>query len=341
MANERAAHVAAYVRSILERDGISPEDLPVQSAPSIKPSASGKGPVARPALAPSDVDLVRKIQNDQSLSPQEVVRVEAIVIPNGLRPAFDIAHDSYEQLPATWDRLNDRRADLIPVIRSIGRVDLTGHPTKVFAGTACVVSPDLLLTNRHVAELFIDGVGDAPSLHFKPGITASIDLKQEISTSDSIPLTITAPALVLDSWDASLLRVTGLPPGIAPLPLASVALPGLDNRLAAVVGFPAIDEHSDLVQQITIFRGVFFKKRLMPGRLTGFKPTDSFGRSVNALAHDCTTLGGNSGSALIDVESGQVVGLHFAGTPLVSNFAVPTWELARDPRISQAGVHFV
>jgi endonuclease G, mitochondrial len=339
MADERAARVATYVRGILERDGISAEDLPSQSGPSINPSTSGQAP--RLALKPSDIDLVRKIQNGQSLSPQEVVRVEAIVIPNGLRPAFDISHDSYEQLPVTWTRLNDRRPDLIPLIRGIGRLDIAGHPTKVFAGTACVVAPDLLLTNRHVAELFIDGVGDGPSLQFKAGMSASIDLKQEVSTADSIPLTVTMPALVLDSWDAAILRVGGLPPGIAPLQLASAALPAIDNRLAVVVGFPAIDEHSDLVQQITIFRGVFFKKRLMPGRLTGFRRTDSFGGAVNALAHDCTTLGGNSGSALIDVESGQVVGLHFAGTPLVSNFAVPTWELAADPRLSYVGVRFV
>jgi endonuclease G len=83
---------------------------------------------------------------------------------------------------------------------------------------------------------------------------------------------------------------------------------------------------------------VFFKKRLMPGRLTGMKATDSFGRSVKALAHDCTTLGGNSGSAVIDVEGGRVVGVHFSGEPLVANFAVPTWELASDGRLAGAGV---
>ena len=42
------------------------------------------------------------------------------------------------------------------------------------------------------------------------------------------------------------------------------------------------------------------------------------------MTHDSSTLGGNSGSALIDVATGRVVGLHFAGRYLEANYAVPT-----------------
>jgi endonuclease G len=338
--SDHAERVAAYVRAIMQRDGVSADDLPTAAGPVVTTS-SAPGPGARPALMPPDLDALRKVEQRQPLTPREAARIEAIVLPNGLRPAFDIFQDSYEEVPDTWKRLNERRADIIPLIRGIGRVDLSGHPSKVFAGTAFVVGPDLLLTNRHVAEFFVDGLGDAPALHFKPGVSASIDLKQEVSTLDSIRLTVVAPALVLDAWDAALLRLASLPAGISTLKLAGSAPSGLDGRLAAVIGYPAIDEASDLIQQIQIFRGVFFKKRLMPGRLTGFRQTTSFGKTVNALAHDCTTLGGNSGSSLIDVESALVVGLHFAGEHLVSNYAVPSWELAADSRLAAAGVEFV
>ena len=48
------------------------------------------------------------------------------------------------------------------------------------------------------------------------------------------------------------------------------------------------------------------------------------------MTHDASTLGGNSGSAIIDVDSGEVVALHFAGEYLKANYAVPMYELARD-----------
>jgi phosphatidylserine/phosphatidylglycerophosphate/cardiolipin synthase-like enzyme len=43
--------------------------------------------------------------------------------------------------------------------------------------------------------------------------------------------------------------------------------------------------------------------------------------------HDCTTLGGNSGSVLVDMLTGKVVGLHFAGIYKEANLAVPASEL--------------
>jgi endonuclease G len=110
--------------------------------------------------------------------------------------------------------------------------------------------------------------------------------------------------------------------------------------MAALIGYPAFDPSENLIQQIQIFRSIFDKKRLQPGRLKGIKAAQSFGRSVQALAHDCTTMGGNSGSAVIDVDSGKVVGIHFAGQPLIANYAVPTWALASDQRVRNSGVEF-
>src|SRR5262249_26526971 len=81
-------------------------------------------------------------------------------------------------------------------------------------------------------------------------------------------------------------------------------------------------------------------KRFQPGRLMRYETVDSFHHPVEALLHDASTLGGNSGSAVVDVLTQQVVALHFAGTYLAANFSVPTWEFARDPRVVDAGVQF-
>src|SRR5262249_50280068 len=39
--------------------------------------------------------------------------------------------------------------------------------------------------------------------------------------------------------------------------------------------------------------------------------------------HDCTTLGGNSGSVALDMKKGRAVALPFAGLYMIENYAVP------------------
>src|SRR5262249_25476768 len=92
--------------------------------------------------------------------------------------------------------------------------------------------------------------------------------------------------------------------------------------------------------QNRIFGGVYQVKRLQPGLTRGARTVSSFGNSVNALAHDSSTLGGNSGSAVLDAATGHVLGLHFGGAYLEANYAVPSYELSRDARVVDAGVRF-
>ncbi len=106
----------------------------------------------------------------------------------------------------------------------------------------------------------------------------------------------------------------------------------------AVVGFPAFDYRNAPEVQDRVFNRTYNIKRLLPGKTIGRRDFSSFGKTVSALAHDASTLGGASGSAVIDPASGSLVGLHFAG---VTNYAVPAWELACDSRIVDAGVRFL
>ena len=63
-----------------------------------------------------------------------------------------------------------------------------------------------------------------------------------------------------------------------------------------------------------IFGRIYNKKRLAPGGVTRVEPT--------RILHNCTTLGGNSGSTVMDLDSGQALGLHFSGSFLATNYAV-------------------
>jgi hypothetical protein len=88
------------------------------------------------------------------------------------------------------------------------------------------------------------------------------------------------------------------------------------DDFVVTVGYPARDSRvpdQELVKRI--FGDVYEKKRLAPGQITDV--------GVDELQHDCSTLGGNSGSPVINLTSGEAVGLHFSGLFLESNFAVP------------------
>jgi hypothetical protein len=67
----------------------------------------------------------------------------------------------------------------------------------------------------------------------------------------------------------------------------------------------------------------------------------SFDIPVQAFTHEASTLGGASGSAVVDLDTGHVIALHFGGAYLRANYAVPAWELSRDARVVDAGVNFV
>ena len=88
----------------------------------------------------------------------------------------------------------------------------------------------------------------------------------------------------------------------------------------AVVGYPALDPRNDRQVQDAIFGGVYGVKRFQPGEVMAAKAA--------FINHDCSTLGGNSGSVVVEFESGRAVGLHFMGEYERENFAVKASALA-------------
>ena len=329
------AQVEQYLRRMSETDGITEDHLC-----SMRQRRGTEGPDPG-KLTNESVDSWSRFRKGETLTLDDKSRLEAIVIPNGLRPSFDIQNGGFPDLPIPWESRNAHRPFLNSCIRGIGRLNVPGHATLQYAGTAFVVGERLLLTNRHVAEAFCQTGGS--NLVFTPGIAPSVDMKQEVGSPSTEITQVTKPVLILPDWDAALFQIDAMPNGAAPLKLASVPPTNASGRLATIIGYPALDTRGsteEILQQIQIFRAIFDKKRLQPGRLLGYRQAVSFGASVNALAHDCSTLGGNSGSTVIDVEGETIVGLHFGGDYLVANYAVPSWELAGHQRLRDEGVLF-
>ena len=168
--------------------------------------------------------------------------------------------------------------------------------------------PDLLMTNRHVAKYFLVGPPDWP---FDPAITARIDFNEEFLAGEPREFAIREVVGVSPDLDIALFRVDAdgaaagtLPP---PLPLADKVGVAEGGDVYAI-GFPLNDPDPGTNARALhrIFSDLYGVKRVQPGQVTGFDPVRS------EILHDCSTLHGNSGSCLIELGSGRVIGVHMA-----------------------------
>lgn len=250
--------------------------------------------------------------------------LEAIILRRG-RPSFLIRENDFTipKADRVWaQRLSEGRPHLRSVIPSVGRVEVEGHADFQWLGTAWLVEPDVIVTNRHVAREF--GRASGRAFVFLPGVQggamrASIDFKEEFGSGDSESVAV-----------QSILHIAGDGPGQpdmavlklatrvdrAPIPLADSSRPSGDY--VAVIGYPARDDRrNDPEAAREIFKDIYEKKRLAPGQLQPQATAD-----LVTMRHDCSTLGGNSGSVVVDAANGRALGLHFGGRFEVANHAV-------------------
>lgn len=221
----------------------------------------------------------------------------------------------------TWAaRIAVARTILDAVIPAIGRVELKNNADFNWVGTGWLVADDIIVTNRHVARQF--GRGTPAGFVFRVGVnggpqSAQVDFLEEFDRRASLEFAIESILWIATSIepDVAYLRVrrSTARRGLAkPIPLAEAVSP---DDFVVTIGYPARDPRvpdQRLVQRI--FGDVYEKKRLAPGQVTDVGPEE--------LQHDCSTLGGNSGSPVINLKTGEAVGLHFSGLFLESNFAV-------------------
>ncbi len=297
------------------------------------------------------VKATEKVLNDQEVTFEEQEVLEAIILP-GKRPVLDISNGTFSTPPPDWEFLNDHATLIHSVLPSIGRIDVPEMVNIPYGGTGFFIGADLLVTNRHVARLFVQGVGAGPKyLTFLSDRSALFDSQYEVGDPDPNPgsdrYEVVEPLLVHPHWDAAILRVRPL--GNAQLPpalkLSRQPPPNFGGgamQHVIVVGYPMLDPRNDVSEQMEIFHKIFGRKRLMPGYMLGYRDVvTKWDARLHAATHDASTLGGNSGSAVIDLTTGIVLALHFGGTYLDTNYGCPTWELAQDQRVSDLNPNFV
>ncbi len=333
---EHARKVESYLKSLFEKEpGL--ESLSGAERPGLAESAESLGASNDELESLDRAD--GKLKRGEALEFGDTFALEAIILPDQ-RPVVDVIHDNFhEPTQQRWSFLGKQptKKRIVDALPAIGRVDLVGAPSVPYIGTGFMISRNLMLTNRHVADDFTAGLGT--ELRFITGLGSEVDFERWILPSDGFVLQVEKTVLIHPWWDAAILEVSGFPADRKPLSLIAERPSGIVERQVAAVGYPAFDSRNRTDVQNRVFRGVYDVKRLQPGTVTGVSAEiNSFGKPVQALPHDCSTMGGNSGSALLDLETGHVIALHFGGVYLDSNYAVPAWELVSDPRIADLGV---
>lgn len=267
-------------------------------------------------LVGRDADLARaaleKLRSATMPEPDEAEALERIIC--GRRPALKVEAGRLESWRAGRSVLGDDwqpfRKVVVRAAASVGRIENRNTPI----GTGFVVGDHIIATNRHVVDQLFprpDGTLDATGIRF--GLTSA--------TGDVQPTRLTEVVRRMPAplADLALLRAdeeSPCPPALGVgtdavhrgAPVAVIGYPFADARVPAFAAANFLDNLSILT--------------VCPGKVS------KASASGDSLEHDCQTLGGNSGSPLLSVTSGKVVGVHYEGRFLQANSAVTSRALA-------------
>jgi endonuclease G len=163
------------------------------------------------------------LRRGEQVDDEQRYMLEAVVLPYR-RPVVDVVLDRMktEQLTQTWRHLAEDglRLRLEQCLLSVGRVDVPSLPSLPYAGTSFVVGPDLVMTNRHVAQIFAQGVGTR-DLRFQPDQGAAVDFYHEIGRPEKESLEVERVVMIHPYWDMAMLKVRGISERRKPLALSS------------------------------------------------------------------------------------------------------------------------
>lgn len=225
--------------------------------------------------------------------------------------------------------LEAARPQIERAIAGVGRVELHRDGRVQSLGSAWLVRDDLVVTNWHVAAEFRETVR-------RGEVDVRIDFLAEQDVEESRERRVVDVQLVdrcpADGGpDLAFMRLA--PAAASDPPAAVISLapgPVKVEQPVCAIGYPTRRlAHYEPAVIERAFAGLFDVKRLAPGKIVRC--------GAARVDHDCSTLSGNSGCVLLDVATGEAVGLHYGGRWGVTNYAVPAaivgdW-LVRVPRV--------
>jgi len=252
-------------------------------------------------------------------------RMEAIILLDE-RPALLVRKNRIEMpRSGAWADTLAAYAPLLEArLPSVGRIEVDDGTGYHHFGTGWVIADGVIATNSHVARVFAGktaGGGVFLANWSGEPYRARIDFLQEYEEPGAFEVNVREVVFMQDADptlpDIALLRLAAH--GNLPAPIPLLETPSDPGALLAVVGYPAFDPRYGLdaaEAARAVFGTVYEVKRLSPGRVIAEEAAPW------AFTHDATTLGGNSGSVVLDIETGYASGMHFQGDFLHANHAV-------------------
>jgi V8-like Glu-specific endopeptidase len=275
-------------------------------------------------------EALRALRNDDEErlgeEPLLLAGLETIVRTDGSRPSFMVRNgdaDVSTSPVGSWGPTLQASAEALrDAIACVGRVDAEGE----HVGTGFLVQENVILTNRHVLQGIADHHQDG-DWTFRPG--ATIDFGHEYRAVESVnpralrrlvftsgqPIALSGP---VEHAKLDLALIELAPASAANRPRQVLALDiatdwAQPKATVFTIGYPAepgpFQFPPSLLEQL--FQGTYSHKRLAPGLVIGAQAP-----SVHTwtMAHDATTLGGNSGSVvLVAGREHLAAGLHYGG----------------------------
>lgn len=288
----------------------------------------------------SGVEALRRLRidrEDAQLSDLHVEGLEAIVETDGSRPALLLSEsdeiDLEDKILSDWkDSAQEYKNQIKRVSSAVGRVDLNGK----HRGTGFVVRDGLILTNRHVLQELATQ-DDQGTWHFSGQPTIVFDAEPDSNRTREFKLKqqvvhagnqkIGSGALDFNKMDFAVLECEVPDNADFPesLPLENDADKVVRNRPIYALGYPGQPRRGQYKFSVLmkLFGNKFSVKRFAPGEINQELGGVTGDDKTTVFSHDATTLGGNSGSCIVDFgdDGLLVVGLHFAGMAKTENYA--------------------
>jgi len=262
------------------------------------------------------------------LTDSELDGLEVIVQVLG-RPALRYKNGQIQ--PPTTDAAQNERWHVFVVVArdkintasaSVARVNLQlSDGTLLHLGTGWRLGADLLVTNRHVVQNVVSDAALLPaSWTLDPGRVCVADFA--MTNESSQPQTFAVESLDFcanePDVDLAVLRLRsgsrGLPPPLS-VEFCSDAIGEIPGKEAQPTKFEGAEvyaighplQRKPTAESLQVFGDADGLKRCCPGRTTAISDRHPL------FHHDCSTLRGNSGSAMLTVTTHRVVGIHLGG----------------------------
>jgi S1-C subfamily serine protease len=268
------------------------------------------GPSNMPPIEQSKLaeEAMTRMQNGKKPTPKQLAALEFVIrlmrpVPLSREGALDNLQADVAPSFPDWPTFQN---SVKPHLYSVGRIDLA---PKEGVGTGFLVSDGVLVTNKHVLDVLSKGTGVLENGQ------AVVRFKFEAGMPDTDePTNITGVVAVHDVLDIALLKVEKQKFTATRAPLTIDSTPVENGHPVVAIGYPFDDSKRNPLFIGALFKGKFGVKRAAPGEVSSTGP--------KSIYHDCSTLGGNSGSPVLSMKTARVVGLHRDGYFLYRNEAV-------------------